>query len=117
MLRLHDLEDVKDFPELSLHHGKLHIHKRPVDGCHTASCFGPGFQGDLAAVALNPLPNSELPCLSLRDAQEQLSGFATLQGEDEIDALNSSNSREESEKHQGAAQLVSVLREWDKGCW
>ena len=51
-----------------------------------------------------------------RDAQEQFSGFATLQGEGETDALNSSNSREESEKHQGAAQLVSVLREWDKGC-
>ena len=70
MLRLDDLEDVKDFPELSLHDGKLHIHKRPVDGCHTASCFGPGFQGDLVAVALDPLPYGELPCLSLRDAQE-----------------------------------------------
>ena len=51
-----------------------------------------------------------------RDAQEQFSGFATLQGEGETDALNSSNSREESERHQGAVQLVSVLREWDKGC-
>jgi hypothetical protein len=68
MLRLDDLEDVKDFPEFSLHDGKLDIHKRPVDGCHTASCFGPGFQGDLAGVALDPLPNRELPCLSLRDA-------------------------------------------------
>jgi hypothetical protein len=70
----------------------------------------------LVAVALYPLPQGELPCLSLRDAQEQFSGFVTLQGEGEADALNSSNSREESEKHQGAAQLVSVLREWDKGC-
>jgi hypothetical protein len=65
---------------------------------------------------LDPLPNGEPPCLSLRDAEEQFSGFATLQGEGETDALNSSNSREESEKHQGAPQLVSVLREWDKGC-
>jgi len=97
MLRLYDLEDVKDFPELSLHDGKLHIHKRPVDGCHTASRFGPGFQRDLAAVALDPLPNGEFSRLSLRDAQEQFSGFATLQGEGETDALNSSNSKEESE--------------------
>ena len=116
MLRLDDLEDVKDFLEFSLHDGKLHIHKRPVDGCHTASCFGPGFQRGLAAVALDPLSYGELLGLSLRDAQEQFSGFATLQGEGETDALNSSNSREESEKHQGATQLVSVLREWDKGC-
>ena len=115
MLRLDDLEDVKDFPEFSLHDGKLHIHERPVDGCHTVSCFGLGFQGDLVAVMLDPLPNRELPCLSLRDAQEQFSGFATLQGEGETDALNSSNSREESETHPGAVQLVSVLRERDKG--
>ncbi len=92
-----DLKDVKDFPELSLHDAKLHIHERPVDGRPAASCFGPGFQGDLVAVALDPLPNGELPFLSLRDAQEQFSGFATLQGEGETDALNSSNSREESE--------------------
>jgi len=116
MLRLDDLEDIKDFPELSLHDSKLHIHKGPVDGCHTASCFGPRFQRDLVAVALDPLCYGELPGLPLRDAQKQFSGFATLQGEGETDALNSSNSREESEKHQGAAQLVSVLREWDKGC-
>ena len=70
---------------------------RDCDGCGAASRLGPSFQGDLVAVALDPLPNGELPCLSLRDAQEQFSGFATLQGEGEIDALNSSNSREESE--------------------
>jgi hypothetical protein len=63
----------------------------------------------LVAVALDPLPNGELLCLSLGDAQEQFSGFATRQGEGETDALNSSDSRGESEKHQGAAQLVSVL--------
>jgi len=97
MLRLDDLEDVKDFPELSLHDGKLHIHERTVNGCHTVSCFGPGFQGDLVAVALDPLSYGELLGLSLRDAEEQFSGFATLQGEGETDALNSSNSREESE--------------------
>ena len=68
MLRLDDLEDVKDFLEFSLHDGKLHIHKRPVDGYHTASRFGPGFQRDLVAVALASLPNRELlrltvPCI------------------------------------------------------
>jgi len=94
----------------------MDVDEGSVDGCGAASRFGLGFQGDLVAVALNPLPNGELPCLSLRDAREQFSGFATLQGEGETDALNSSNSREESEKHRGAAQLVSVLREWDKGC-
>ena len=110
MLRLNDLEDVKDFLELSLHDGKLQIHERTVDGGHTASCFGPRFQGDLVAVALDPLPNRELLRLPLRDAQEQISGFATLQGEGETDALNSSNSREESEKHQegGAVGLSSA---------
>ena len=68
MLRLDDLEDVKDFPEFSLHDGKLHVHERPVDGCHAASCFGPGFQGDLVAVALDPLSYGELSRLSLGDA-------------------------------------------------
>jgi hypothetical protein len=46
----------------------LHIHKRPVDGCHAASRFGPCLQGDLVAVALDPLRYRELlrltvPCI------------------------------------------------------
>ena len=69
MLRLDDLEDVKDFLEFSLHDGKLHIHKRPVDGCHAASRFGPGFQRDLVGVALAPLPYREFSPL---DAQRSL---------------------------------------------
>jgi len=91
------LEFVEDLSQLSLHDCDVDVDEGSVDGCGAASRFGPSFQGDLVAVALDPLPNGELPCLSLRDAQEQFSGFATLQGEGEIDALNSSNSREESE--------------------
>jgi hypothetical protein len=83
--------------EFRFYDRQLNLDHGAVDGCNAASCFGLGFQGDLVAVALDPLPNRELPCLSLIDAQEQFSGFATLQGEGEIDALNSSNSREESE--------------------
>jgi len=69
MLRLYDLEDAKDLPELSLHRGKLYIHKRPVDRCHAASRFGPCLQGDLVAVALDPLPYREFSPL---DAQRSL---------------------------------------------
>ena len=110
------MEFIEDLSQLSLHDCGVDLDEGSVDGCGAPARFGPGFQGDLVAVALDPLPQGEFPCLPLRDAQEQISGLVTLQGEGEIDALNSSNSREESEKHQGAVQLVSVLREWDKGC-
>jgi len=48
---------------------ELDIDETSVDRGNAASCFDPGFQGDLVAIALAPLPNRELPGLPFRDPQ------------------------------------------------
>ena len=65
----YDLEFVEDLSQLSIHDCDVDVDECSVDGCRATSRLRPRFQGDLVAVALDPLPNRELPRLTLRDPQ------------------------------------------------
>jgi hypothetical protein len=51
-----DLEFVQDLSQLSLHDCDVDVDEGSVDWCGATSRLRPRFQGDLVAVALDPLP-------------------------------------------------------------
>jgi hypothetical protein len=66
--RIDGSEGFQDFLKFGLHDSQLNRDKSSVDGCNGSSGLGPCLQGDLVAVALDPLPYRELlrltvPCI------------------------------------------------------